>query len=205
MPDFSSSSGLGGSVSSALLDRARQRDPLAWERIVRLYAPLIQGWGRSAGLQSQDALDVMQSVLVSVVKNLSRYERKGPGDSFRGWLWTITHRKIQDHFRLLARKGIVRGGSSALRHWSEIPETPPEETSASVRGELGQLRRSALELVRAEFEPRTWTAFWRTVVEEASPEEVARELQVTVWTIYKARSRVLGRLRAEFGDMLRDG
>lgn len=79
------------------------------------------------------------------------------------------------------------------------PLTGPGEDDAD---EIGQLYLRALELVRNEFEERTWKAFWLTVVEDRAPDAVSRELNMTPNSIRQARSRVLRRLREEVGDLL---
>jgi RNA polymerase sigma-70 factor (ECF subfamily) len=68
--------------------------------------------------------------------------------------------------------------------------------------ELDGLRRRALELVRGEFEERTWRAFWLTVVEGRSPSDIAAEMGVTPTAIRMAKSRVLRRLKETFGDLI---
>ncbi len=74
--------------------------------------------------------------------------------------------------------------------------------SAATDSESRSIMRRALELVRAEFEPATWTAFWRTTVDGAVPADAAAELGVSVNAVYKAKSRVLRRLRDELDGLL---
>ena len=57
--------------------------------------------------------------------------------------------------------------------------------------------------MRNRFEKSTWQAFWRTVIDGVSTEEVAEELGLSRWAVYKARSRVLQLLRSEL-DCLED-
>ena len=64
------------------------------------------------------------------------------------------------------------------------------------------LSRRGLDLVRAEFENRTWEAFWRTAVEGHAPAHVAEDLGMSVPAVYKAKSRVLRRLRQELDELL---
>ena len=64
------------------------------------------------------------------------------------------------------------------------------------------LSRRGLQLVRAEFENRAWGAFWRTAVEGQAPADVAEDLGMSVQAVYKAKSRVLRRLREELGDVI---
>ncbi len=60
----------------------------------------------------------------------------------------------------------------------------------------------ALQLVRAEFENRTWEAFWRAAIEGQLPADIAADLGMSVQAVYKAKSRVLRRLRGELGELL---
>ncbi len=60
----------------------------------------------------------------------------------------------------------------------------------------------ALELIRSEFESRTWDAFWGVAVGGGKPADVAADLEMTVAAVYMAKSRVLRRLREEFTELL---
>jgi len=58
-----------------------------------------------------------------------------------------------------------------------------------------------LEQVRAEFKPKTWKIFERTVVDQLPTDIVAKEFNVSAATVRKIRSRVLRRLRLQLGDL----
>ena len=62
---------------------------------------------------------------------------------------------------------------------------------------MQQLRLRAVELIRGEFEERTWQAFWRVAVEGQAAKDVAKDLGVTASAVRLAKSRVLRRLREE--------
>ena len=49
--------------------------------------------------------------------------------------------------------------------------------------------------VKEHVSPSTWQAFWKTHVEGQSVAEAAKQLGVSVGTIYVSRSRVVKRLR----------
>jgi DNA-directed RNA polymerase specialized sigma24 family protein len=75
------------------------------------------------------------------------------------------------------------------------------QAEAWQRSEIDQqFTQRVVEVVRAEFEPRTWDAFWRIVVEGQSPAEVAQALGLSLPAVYQAKSRVLRRLRREWKD-----
>ena len=126
--------GESGSVSSTLLEQLRGRRPEAWERFVRLYGGLIHRWCRRAGLTAEDAADVLQEVLAAVMLHLPDFCRDQPGASFGGWLATITRNKVRDHYRRRHGRAEARGGSTAQRLLSEIPQ-PPELSEESIRAD----------------------------------------------------------------------
>jgi RNA polymerase sigma-70 factor (ECF subfamily) len=203
------------SVSSTLLERIKAHRPEAWERLVDLYGPVVYRWCRQYGLGSDDAADVLQDVFAAVAANVGEFHRRDAHDTFGGWLRTITHNKVRDFFRQRHGQPEARGGTDAQQQLANLcepsPPTPlpwagegmetPSGPTGSVETDSGFLRR-ALELVRAEFENRTWDAFWRTTVDGRSPADVAQELGMSLQAVYKAKSRVLRRLRWELGDLL---
>ena len=60
----------------------------------------------------------------------------------------------------------------------------------------------AVRLVRDQFEERTWQAFWRVVIEDHSPTEVAADMGITANAVRQAKSRVLRRLKEEMGELI---
>jgi RNA polymerase sigma-70 factor (ECF subfamily) len=183
-----------GSTSSGLVEGVRRRDPEAWRRLAHLYGPLVYRWCRRAGLAERDAEDVLQKVFLTVALRIGDFHHGGPGDTFRGWLWTITRNKVGDWFR---RSGHERaaGGAAGQALLAELPAPPGAEPP-----EEGALYHRALALIRTEFTEPTWQAFWRVVVEGQNPADVAADLGLTRNAVYIARSRVLRRLREELGD-----
>src|SRR5215207_5403568 len=88
-------------TSPSLLLRVQSDQPGAWERLVDLYAPLVYHWCRRARLGPEDTADVFQEVFRAVARTIATFHRDRTGDTFRGWLRTITRNKIRDHFRRL--------------------------------------------------------------------------------------------------------
>ena len=190
---------LDKSTSLTLLERVRDRDEEAWERLLRLYAPLVERWCGHWGVRGQDADDVRQEVFQAVATNLAGFRRERSGDTFRGWLRVITRNKLIDHSRRRERQPEAQGGTDAHHQMQQLAQQELPEDSAD---DLSGLYRRALELVRAEFEERTWEAFWRSAVEGQAPDLIAADLGVTPAAVRKAKSRVLHRLRQEVGDLI---
>jgi len=170
---------------------------------VRLYGSLIHRWCRRSGLTADDAADVFQEVLAAVALHLPDFRRDRPEDSFSGWLASITRNKVCDHYRRQRGRARARGGSTAQRQMAEVPQ-PPEPSEESIRPDAESeawLSRRVLEMIRVEFEPRTWDAFWQTAVDGQLAADVAADLEMSVPAVYMAKSRVLRRLRQALGEL----
>jgi RNA polymerase sigma-70 factor (ECF subfamily) len=189
-------------TARSLLDRARACEPAAWERMVALYAPLVHSWCRAWGLRDQDAADVFQDVFQAVALHLAAFRRDRGGDTFRGWLRTITRNKVNDLFRRWDREPHGIGGSEARALLAQVPQGLPLEPDRDDHAEANELLHRALEQIRGDFEPRTWSAFWQTAVEGRSAADVAADLEMTPGAVRVAKSRVLHRLRVDLGDLI---
>jgi RNA polymerase sigma-70 factor (ECF subfamily) len=190
------------STSLSLLRHVKARDGRAWQRLVDLYAPVIYRWCRRAGLASDEVNDIAQEVFIAVMDRIDVFRHERPGDTFRGWLWTITRNKICGHFRARQGQPQARGGTAAQWQLAQVPELPESLPDADQAEIEGLLSRRAFLLVQSQFEDRTWQAFWRSTVDQQPVDQVARELGLSAASVYQARHRVMKRIREEFGELL---
>ncbi len=187
-------------TSRSWLQRARARDPEAWQRLVVLYGPLVRHWCRRGGVVAQDIDDVAQEVFARAFATLDSFRHDEPTDTFRGWLHGVTRHRILEHFRRVRRQITAAGGTDAhglILEQPDLPAGPDDEEQAL----CGQLYRRALEFIRGEFEPRTWQMFWRNVIDGLPTAAVAAELGVSPGGVRQARWRVLRRLREEAAEL----
>jgi len=190
-------------TSLTLLDGLRHKNTAhGWERLVRLYEPVIRAWLRNYGFQRADEDDLCQEVLQRLSQSLAAFQHAGVPGSFRGWLRSITMNTMRDFWRrkqcrvqLTGRNpmpetmhAIVDNNDELLRRWDE------EYNRTLVQG--------ALSLVKPHFDPTTWDAFCRVTFEAQSPQQVASALSISLNSVYLARSRVLRRLRVEIRGLL---
>jgi len=136
---------------------------------------------------------------MSVSKDLVNYDPRRPGTKFRGWLWTITRRRMVDAYRARPHEQSLGSAVIEIEQWNTA-ETPPVEESLDHQTLLAR----AVAIYRDRFDPKTWQAFWATVVEGRDPSEVAVSLGMTRWSVYKARARILQRLRTELAGLRGD-
>jgi RNA polymerase sigma-70 factor (ECF subfamily) len=190
-------------TSLTLLERLRENQADAWNRLVRLYGPLLRYWCGRWGVHGGDAEDITQEVFRAVVSGIERFRRDEPGASFRGWLHGVTRHRLLMHFRGHNRQPHGQGGTDAFVRLQELADgTAHVPDDDDPPGELAGLYHRGLELVRGEFEERTWQMFWRTVVDGESPDRIADELGVSAAAVRKAKSRVLRRLKEELGELM---
>ena len=65
-------------TSLSLLDHLRDApESESWNRLVELYAPLLQTWLRKYDVQASDADDLMQEVMLAVSKDLHKFDHGG--------------------------------------------------------------------------------------------------------------------------------
>src|SRR5262249_3947756 len=125
------------STSKSLIHRARGMDADAWNVLTRLYGPLIYGWARRAGLQSEDAADILQNVFVSVWRGLPRFHIDRPESSFRGWLRVITRNAMSEWGRrrqALVLSGSALNGLEAARGVSDRAVAPDDSAEEMFSG-----------------------------------------------------------------------
>ena len=197
-------------TSLTLLQRLRDNEPEAWRTMVQLYTPLIYHWCARGGVRGADAEDVVQEVFRAAAASLDKFRREREGDSFRAWLRGITRNMLLVHFRRASRQPQASGDSGVLAQLEAVVDpaatTSPEAATDSAEedppSELEALRRRALELVRGQVAERTWRAFWLTAIEGHDSAEVAASLEVSATTVRMAKSRVLHRLKEQFGELI---
>ena len=114
----------------------------------------------------------------------------------------ITRNKLRDHFRRSSGAPAAVGGSTAFGLMHQVCDTVFLLDSEPTDGlQIRQLTTRALAQVQSEFEPRTWQAFWRSVIDGIATDMVAQELSMSVAVVRQSRSRVLRRLRQQLGDL----
>jgi RNA polymerase sigma-70 factor (ECF subfamily) len=185
----------------SLLERARARDSEAWRRLMDLYRPLVLFWCVREGVRPSDAEDVAQDVFAAVAAGLPGFRRERPGDTFRGWLRSITRNQAYMHFRRSKRQPAGEGGSDAMLRLQDVSD-PQAVSDPDEEAEAGQVYRRALDLIRGEFAEHVWQAFWLTTIDGRTPGALAKDLGMSVANIRQAKSRVLRRLKQEVGDLI---
>ena len=171
-------------------------DQVAWEQFVALYTPLIFYWSRKMGLEQNDAADLVQDVLARVFQNLPKLQYDAT-KSFRGWLRQVTMNRYREIRR---RKSLqIENGSESLIH--KLPSVEQAESTWDI-DYARLLVAQAMEGMEENFDPQTWRALLQVMNESKTVEQASQETDVSPWTIYSARSRLMKRLRDKLEGLL---
>jgi len=188
-------------TSVSLLERLRspagEDAPEAWRRLIALYGPLIRYWLRQNAALAPDADDLVQEVLTVLVRRIGGFEHNGRRGAFRVWLRTTTRQCASDFYATRRNRPLATGGSSVQEALGELASVDSPLSQIWEREHDLWVARRLIEMLRSEFEERTWRAFEGVALKGRPAAEVAAELGVTPNAVAIAKSRVLRRLHEE--------
>lgn len=180
-------------TSKTLLHRVRDpQDGAAWEDFFRIYSPLLERYARSHGLTPGDAEDVRDQCLAVVAKKMPEFEYEQAKGGFKGWLYRIAHGKVIDHLR---RPQARQAETRELGGLMDRQPTPDQVWEDSWRAEH---LRYCLEIARTRESERSYQAFELLLVDELSVPEVCERMGMNPNQVYKAKARVLERVRSAY-------
>lgn len=164
-----------------------------WQRLVDAYSPLLAGWAARVGVPAADRDDLVQEVLVVVVRRVGAFERRGPG-AFRAWLRCI----LANHVRKLCR---ARRAAPAV-DLDLLAQDDSELARAWDREHDEYVAARAMRTVEGDFAPATWLAFRLQIVGGLPAAAAAAQAGLTLNATLLAKSRVLKRLRTELKGLV---
>jgi RNA polymerase sigma-70 factor (ECF subfamily) len=178
-------------------DRAR------WQQFFDQYWRLIYSVARRAGLHEAEAQDVVQETVLSVAKNVGRYDPQA--GSFKGWLLQMTRWRITDQLR------------KRLPAQEQPPDSERSDATAPIDrlpGNLGRefedawdeewrdhLLGAALERVKQQVKPKHFQVFDCAIRKQWPAAKIASELGVNIAQVYLIKHRLASLLKKELRAM----
>ena len=177
---------------STLLLRVRQADDqAAWKEFFALYFPLLEKFAQRCGLDRDEAEEIAQSCMDSLVRRMRDFNYSPQRGKFKSYLFRMVSNKINT-YRRRKRPGQLASEEMRLLRASE------EETRTVWEGVwLKEHLRFALKSIESGFAGNTVAAFKLYALKSWPVEKVAAKLDMTANQVYLAKSRVTARLRKE--------
>ena len=176
-------------------------DASDWQRLQGIYLPLDPAMAGAGPGIGDEADDLAQDVFLVVIRELPRFERRREG-SFRAWLRHVTVNRTRSHWRRRRRMPAV-GLDPAVGFLDRLEAPDGDLAREWDRDHDRHVFERLLAVVQPDFQPSTWEAFRRFAMDGAPAARVAAELGLSENAVLQAKSRILKRLRAEAGDLLR--
>jgi RNA polymerase sigma-70 factor (ECF subfamily) len=167
----------------------------AWRTFLERYRPLLYDWCCSAGLQDDDAEEVIAALLANLVRVMSTFVYD-PSRSFRGYLRRATQNEIRNLWREKGRSCHI----DDAKFKDLVAPSSVDKLVQELDGTLGrdlEAAQACATRVRKRVAGHTWRAYWLTAVENEDPAVVAQRLSMRVTAVYMAKSRVGKMLREE--------
>ena len=170
----------------------------AWIDFFGLYAPMVSGFVRRLGLPDADAEDVTQEIMLIAHAALEKGTYRPEKGRFRAWLFGVARRQalIAHRARRRPSRAQMIARESGVNPLGQLEDPHAEADRLIWKQEwryavLGE----ALKHVKRDAPPKEYQAFIHYAVERRPVEEVAKELGLSVSSVYVYKSRVLERLR----------
>ncbi|HEY1661733.1 MAG TPA: sigma-70 family RNA polymerase sigma factor [Verrucomicrobiae bacterium] len=187
---------------ATLLERLKDwRDEPSWQEFFDTYWKLIYRIAIKSGLNDAEAQDVVQETMISVQKNIPKFEYDRKLGSFKLWLLNMTRWRITDQFR--KRESLIvpalQEETSVDTQWMDKFVDPASANIEQVWNDEWEknLLNAALLKVKRNLEPEKYQIFDFLVNKEWPPEKVAKTFSITVNQVYLAKHRITEQIKLE--------
>ena len=158
-------------------------DHRTWQEFFETYWRLIYSVARKAGLDAFEAEEAVQETVISVVRKIPEFRYDPDIGSFRGWLLTLAKWRIADQFR-------KRQSKEAIDLEEGLIEQPWFNEAWNQEWE-NHLLTASLERLKQKTSLSQFQVFECYVIKGWPARKVAKELQVSVGSVYLAKNRLL--------------
>lgn len=204
-----------------LLKRLQTFDDISWEEFYGIYWPLVLAIGRKLGMTQDECRDLMQEIMFDLFKGEALLRYDSSRGKFRTFFGVLVRHKALSMLQDSARRS--SGGGTDDPGQRDVSETATRLLSPENHDENDPFQKMfdeeyrncllsiALNELRNNVEPRTYSIFEMVVLQERPAGEVARYLGLNRATIdvycsrcRKALRRIVSEIRTENPEFTTD-
>lgn len=176
-------------TSPSLLIRIRDaEDHAAWREFDTRYRELILSYCRRRGLQDSDAADVLQMVMLSLLRRLRAFRYDPERGRFRDYLGRCVRNAISNQFAKAA------GELASLEaDADQLPSQEPQADEVWEREWMLYHYRMALRLIRKSVDEKS-VAVFEHLLDGESITQVAARYEMSEAAVHKVKQRMKARL-----------
>lgn len=180
-------------------------DQEAWRAFHDRYGDLIRGYARLRGVQPADCDDLVQDVMVSLAKVMQNGFTYDPAKgTFRSYLkTTVIHaiaRKSRQNRAITGLEGVEGGVGRGVHGQAPGGSAVGGDSDQGQSDQAWEQQwrqhhtRLAMKTVEGEFNATDLEAFQRYALMQHDAATVAKDLRISVESVYQAKSRIVRRL-----------
>lgn len=178
-----------------LLGLRKGTDVIEWTEFWKSYAQPIHRLCARSGIPGDEADDVVQNVMVQLVKDLPALELDSRRGKFRSWLATVVIRIAIKYRARLAKLPIPSG---------TVHNRPGTANPVLDDREFRNLLDSSLLRLESQFTPDELEAFSRAYFSNQPRQEIASELKRPISWVYRTIYKVTCSLETELSRIADD-
>jgi RNA polymerase sigma-70 factor (ECF subfamily) len=198
---------------ASLLQGMQAGEDDRWREFHRVYAPVIRGFALKAGLTETEADDVVQETCIGVSRNVGAFQYDPEKCRFKTWLLNLASWRVKNQFTKRQRWDERVHSVSTAGHRQDSTETGTIERIPDLNADRldtiweeqwrADLMKTAMERVRAKFNPTHLQIFDLAVLKQWPAADIARSLGVSIPGVYLAKHRISAAIKKEMGRLER--
>jgi RNA polymerase sigma-70 factor (ECF subfamily) len=183
----------GSATTASILDWIQDPQKAeGWETFAVRYRKRIKGWCQRNGLNDADADDVTQQLLLAIRDKVRTYVREE--GRFLNWLERVTKNACNNWFRETKRS----------RAFQPLMDNIPAQQDL-LRALNDEHYTYLLQVVMAEVQRgvtnRDWKIWIEMTFKKRNAEDLATEFGVTKAAVFKAKSRIAGKITERLREL----
>lgn len=190
--------------SSVLRDILNPENQAGWARFFDMYSGFVFGTAIAAGLKDNEADEIVQSVMLAIVRNdnIAHYDpSKGP---FRAWLAQLVKWRIADFKRKEQAQSKIQLLAPSQLEGLEAPPQPGKSGLLPDIEWIAAVTTETLKRLNADVAPGHFKIYHAATIEGLATESIMNLFHVSRDNIYQIKRRVNLRFKEIFAQVIRE-